>query len=137
VFAISKIFVDSERAFSYGLIFFVLYPIMGYATIIISDRGLDIAKSLPPLLVSIGKEAEPLREMRAKLQETIRKTVLQWGPELFPEIKDRIESRFESEFKEFDAVSAKKLGRGDSIKLIWDDDEEWDILAPTMSAKTD
>eukprot|EP00842_Homolaphlyctis_polyrhiza_P007111 jgi/Hompol1/98/HPOL_005224-RA len=48
----------------------IILPILGFASVRISDIGIDILKSLPPLIVSLTtpeKSSMPLRELRAEL----------------------------------------------------------------------
>jgi hypothetical protein len=62
-------------------------PLLGLASIRLSDLAVDVLKSIRPLIVSLGNlmsSSEPLREMRANLQKKIRHLVDELGPQLFP-----------------------------------------------------
>lgn len=134
-----SLFLSNYRvAWTNMVIFLVVYPILGYSTIIISDIGLDIAKSLPPIIVSLGNtisSSEPLRELRRKLKNNIEQIVRELGPSVFPDFED---SRMSAKF---DAVSARKMGRTQTFQDIGTDDVEsinegeydaWDELANQM-----
>jgi hypothetical protein len=91
VYAFSLVMYDYAAAWMNMTIFFVLYPVLGYATILVGDVGIDIAKSLPPLLVSLGNtlsSSAPLRELRKKLKDEILKLVQELGPVVFPDFEE-------------------------------------------------
>lgn len=69
--------------------------LLGYATIIIGEAGLDIARSIKPLYLALSPyyndTLEELRERRAELTEEITEVVNELGPQMFPDIADRLE----------------------------------------------
>ncbi|KAI8910960.1 hypothetical protein EDD86DRAFT_189537 [Gorgonomyces haynaldii] len=108
--------------------FFVLYPVLGYATILVGDIGIDIAKSLPPLMVSLGNvvsSSEPLRELRRKLKDNIEKLVKDLGPEVFPEL----------ELKRRPSANAvlSMMHRGVDASTQYDEVDEWQAMADQLT----
>lgn len=69
--------------------------LLGYATIIIGEAGLDIARSIKPLYLALSPyykdTLEEIRETRADLTEQITEVVNELGPQMFPDIADRLE----------------------------------------------
>lgn len=69
--------------------------LLGYATIIVGEAGLDIARSIKPLYLALSPyyndTLEELRETRTELTEEITEAVNDLGPQLFPDIADRLE----------------------------------------------
>ena len=133
VYGISLALSSKAAALRNMVIFFAIYPVLGYATIILGDRGIDIAKSIPPLLVSLGNtvsSSEPLRECRRKLQISLRGLVEEFGPTLFADFeKTRILNRTRKP-SVTESHIAKTLGRG---KVEWDEKQSWSSLADIMS----
>lgn len=78
------------------LFFACFYGLMlvGYATIIISEAGRDIFKSLRPLYLALSPSRNDslvqIRKTRADLQTKITAVVNELGPQLFPDIKYRL-----------------------------------------------
>jgi glycerol-3-phosphate O-acyltransferase/dihydroxyacetone phosphate acyltransferase len=91
----------------------LIIPILGVASIGLSDIAVDLLKSVRPLIVSIGNvmsSSEPLREMRAELQKKIRHLVDELGPDLFPDFEN---IRIMNHSREnYNRKAADKLGRG-------------------------
>jgi hypothetical protein len=78
---------DYAAGFRAGTITVVALPLLGLASIRLSDVAIDVLKSIRPLIVALGNlmsSSEPLREMRLNLQRKIRHLVDDLGPELFP-----------------------------------------------------
>ena len=133
MYLISLWFYSSQQAYINTIIFFVIYPVLGYATIIVSDMGLDIAKSLAPLVVSLGNvvsSSEPLRELRKKLKHNIEKLVTDLGPEVFPELDRRPSSN----------AVLEKLKREEGAgaqTLEWDEMANWLAVADQIAMTHD
>jgi hypothetical protein len=73
--------------FRAGVVTLVALPLLGMASIRLSDVAVDVLKSIRPLIVALGNimsSSEPLREMRSNLQKKIRHLVDELGPQLFP-----------------------------------------------------
>ncbi|KAF2400636.1 glycerol-3-phosphate O-acyltransferase [Trichodelitschia bisporula] len=72
--------------FIFGYIFF---PTITYAALRFGEIGMDIAKSLWPLLVSLspahGNQLVKLRERRATLAAQVTDLINELGPEMFPD----------------------------------------------------
>lgn len=70
-FCIAYHYYGYTLAIKAAVSFFVALPMIGMSTVRLSDLAIDVSKSIPPLLVSLGNvvsSSEPLREMRADLQ---------------------------------------------------------------------
>jgi glycerol-3-phosphate O-acyltransferase / dihydroxyacetone phosphate acyltransferase len=104
------------KAIQAAISFFVTLPIVGIASIRLSDLAFDVSKSIRPLIVSIGNvmsSSEPLRELRAELQAKIRLMVEEMGPEIFEDFEEiRVVKKEDiiEESGEFEEI-AKKLHR--------------------------
>lgn len=107
--------------------FFIIYPILGYATILAGDVGVDIIKSLKPLIVSVGNtfsSSEPLRDLRRNLKKNIENLVEKLGPEIFPNFED---SRYLIDSGE------ENLSPFSSYADSPDERESWAKLAETIA----
>lgn len=74
-----------------GFIFSIGWPILSGLSIYLADFLNDLTSSIRPLIVSLGNifsSSEPLREMRAELQEKIRNLVEELGPLLYDNFED-------------------------------------------------
>nr|KAJ3409529.1 hypothetical protein HK105_003068 [Polyrhizophydium stewartii] len=101
---------------------FILLPVLGLATIRISDIGFDILKSLPPLIVSLTTPTHastPLRVMRADLTAKITSLTVQFGPQVFPNFEEkRIVSQEEAQLN---VRVVEKLRRNSTMRISSND----------------
>ncbi|PRT57014.1 Glycerol-3-phosphate O-acyltransferase 1 [Wickerhamiella sorbophila] len=71
-----------------------------FATLVIGERGLDMFKSLWPLVLALSPAhvdtLEALRLKRQQLVATLTELVDDLGPELFPDIRERLEGTAKS-----------------------------------------
>jgi glycerol-3-phosphate O-acyltransferase/dihydroxyacetone phosphate acyltransferase len=91
VYAYYVIYYERSLAWCRMIQFFIMYPFLGYATILAGDVGMDIAKSLKPLIVSVAgffSSSEQLRDLRSNLQNDIERLVKKLGPQIFPGFED-------------------------------------------------
>ena len=85
---------SSYRDFAYGvsmaLVAAIALPVLGWASIRISDIGLDILKSLPPLWLSLTTSESSLKTLtarRAALSARISQLALKLGPDVIPDFE--------------------------------------------------
>ena len=68
---------------------YIVFPAITFASLRFGEVGMDIAKSLRPLVLSLiphkGSMMYRLREQRAKLVEQVTDVINELGPELFPD----------------------------------------------------
>lgn len=68
---------------------YIIFPAITFAALRFGEVGMDIAKSLRPLVLSLiphsGSMMYRLREQRAKLVEQVTDVINELGPELFPD----------------------------------------------------
>jgi len=68
---------------------YIIFPAITFAALRFGEIGMDIAKSLRPLVLSLiphkGSMMSRLREQRAKLVEQVTDVINELGPELYPD----------------------------------------------------
>lgn len=92
---------------------YIVLPTITYAALVIGDTGMDIFKSLKPLLLSLDPKhkntVEKLRNKRRQLVGEITELVNSLGPELFPDFnKYALRSTEIDESKEDDLTEQAK-----------------------------
>lgn len=106
----------------------LILPSLTYASIHCYDHGADIFKSLRPLWMAVisGSSVQPLRDMRADLQEQIASIIDDLGPEMFgPDFqKTRI---VRAEDVDYSLRLAQKLRRGQGFEFNAHD-FRWDAV---------
>lgn len=84
----------------------VILLAVSYATLKIGEAGLDMFKSLWPLVLALSPAhsdtLEALREKRRQLVFTLTELVNDLGPEIFPDIAERLEDRARPSLEFFD-----------------------------------
>ncbi|KAH6559911.1 hypothetical protein BASA61_000190 [Batrachochytrium salamandrivorans] len=116
----------------------ITLPILGFATIRISDIGMDILKSLSPLVVSLvtpERSTKTLRVLRAELTASITAIVVELGPKVIPDFEAK---RVVSEKEALLSIEAASLvKRNDALEISTDwlgldtsFDESFALLTP-------
>ncbi|MCJ1274906.1 hypothetical protein MMC21_002704 [Puttea exsequens] len=71
---------------------FILFPAITFAALRIGETGMDIVKSLRPLVLSLNPTSantlHQLRETRATLSREVTEVINTLGPEMFPDFDD-------------------------------------------------
>jgi glycerol-3-phosphate O-acyltransferase/dihydroxyacetone phosphate acyltransferase len=74
-----------------AIVGWILFPAITFAALRFGEIGMDIAKSLRPLILSLNPTSAntlvKLRERRAQLSEDVTKLINDLGPELFPDFE--------------------------------------------------
>ncbi|KAF8544920.1 hypothetical protein BDD12DRAFT_872351 [Trichophaea hybrida] len=74
-----------------AIVGWVLFPAITFAALRFGEIGMDIAKSLRPLILSLNPTSAntlvKLRERRAQLSEDVTRLINDLGPELFPDFE--------------------------------------------------
>ncbi|KAI8926826.1 hypothetical protein BC831DRAFT_511395 [Entophlyctis helioformis] len=111
-FLIAYAYAPIYEAFLAAVGMAILLPLLGLASIRISDIGLDILKSLPPLYVAATTphhSSKPLRELREDLQRKMTDLIRELGPEVFPD---------------FDVSRMARTGDTDAVSIASSNDDE-------------
>ena len=68
---------------------YILFPMITFAALRLGETGMDIVKSLRPLVLSLNPSSSntlvKLREKRAKLSQEVTELINTLGPEMFPD----------------------------------------------------
>ena len=68
---------------------YILFPMITFAALRLGETGMDIVKSLRPLVLSLNPSSSntlvKLREKRAKLSQDVTELINTLGPEMFPD----------------------------------------------------
>ncbi|KAL2005785.1 hypothetical protein VTN00DRAFT_10278 [Thermoascus crustaceus] len=104
------------------LIGFVLFPSITFAALRIGEVGMDILKSLRPLILSLNPTSANtlvrLRERRAELSQQVTDVINTLGPELFPDfdatriVADPFRDSHEAHHDEVKKTGPKVVGEG-------------------------
>jgi glycerol-3-phosphate O-acyltransferase/dihydroxyacetone phosphate acyltransferase len=74
-----------------AIVGWILFPAITFAALRFGEIGMDIAKSLRPLILSLNPTSAntlvKLRERRAQLSDDVTKLINDLGPELFPDFE--------------------------------------------------
>ncbi|KAL5036643.1 Glycerol-3-phosphate/dihydroxyacetone phosphate acyltransferase, variant 4 [Batrachochytrium dendrobatidis] len=109
-------FTSSYTAIAIAVLTSITIPTLGFVTIRMSDIGMDILKSLPPLMVSLTTpkhSTKQLREVRAELSANITALVSGLGPQVFPNFeKKRVVSHDEALLSIY---AAQKMRRSSAL----------------------
>ncbi|AET40229.1 bifunctional glycerol-3-phosphate/glycerone-phosphate O-acyltransferase GPT2 Ecym_5484 [Eremothecium cymbalariae DBVPG len=93
---------DKIRLFFY---YYILLFCTTYASFRIGERGMDIFKSLPPLLISLiypSRKIEELKHLRRSLCSEVTEVVGEFGPKLFPDLDSDEDSALSDNVSESD-----------------------------------
>ncbi|KAG8835870.1 hypothetical protein FRC17_000420 [Serendipita sp. 399] len=67
-------------------------PIVGYFALKFGEAGMDVLKSLRPLVISLipmqDKQLDKLKEMRRELQKEVSETIEEFGPKLYEDFDE-------------------------------------------------
>lgn len=117
------------------VVMFCVLPGLGYSALKFGEAGMDVAKSLPPLLLSVWpgnqRQVRKLKEMREELSNDINDVIAEFGPKLFDNFEN---SRYFSSSKspKSQTVDTSVL----SHPLMWLDERVfgWSRSAPAARA---
>jgi hypothetical protein len=97
---ISQFDVPSHWKWLAPLLTFLLLPIMSYIGVHIFESGLQVYRSLKPLILAIlpssHSPAEQLRKMRNEIQGSVNDVIYELGPHFLPDFQQRM-AHYESD----------------------------------------
>lgn len=80
---------DFVPAWLFAIVFVIVCVMVTFAALRIGEIGMDVAKSLPPLIVALDPRSasrfEKLRKRREALSERVTAVINELGPEVFPD----------------------------------------------------
>lgn len=117
--------------FKFGFIVFVFLAGASFAALRIGEVGMDIIKSLRPLLVALspwhGRQLVQLRERRALLSREVTELINTLGPEIFPDFNSRRVIRA-------DLVDGSRSRRSSHSGLMEESEEAESLSEPSTPA---